>query len=386
MTVAGSSSLITSGDDIQFGRSGSGTLNFQGGRMTGGFTVVGKFGTGLWNHSGGVYDQDFGDIEIGDGGRPDQAGIPGSRTGTINLSGGVMQSAGYVAIGNRKGSGVVNISGGALDVTGEVNDGSIVVGRGMNWESSPGAGGPATLRVIGDDSIIIANGDLQMNPALVATSSTLIEEITGSTQTTIKVARDANIGNGALKVVLNGYTPVSGNTWTIIEAGADLTADKAAVDALVAAGGYPALTHAAPASIGNLVGTFTSTDFSQAPLAAGLSWDVQYVGKKVLLKVVGAAGVPGDYNGNGVVDAADYVVWRKGGTLQNEVVTIGSVTPEDYTAWRARFGNTSGSGSALAGPAAVPEPNTVLLLAVGMFVLRGMPASKKRFQNCSQEL
>ena len=30
-------------------------------------------------------------------------------------------------------------------------------------------------------------------------------------------------------------------------------------------------------------------------------------------------GVPGDYNGNGVVDAADYVPWRKGGTLLNQV-------------------------------------------------------------------
>jgi hypothetical protein len=290
-----------------------------------------------------------------------------------------VQCAGYVAIGNRKGSGVVNISGGALDVTGEVNDGSIVVGRGMNWESTPGAGGPATLRVVGGNSIIIANGDLQMNPALVATSSTLIEEITGSTQTTIKVARDANITNGALKVVLNGYTPVSGNTWTIIEAGADLTAGKAAVDAMVAAGGYPALTHAAPGSIGTLVGTFASTDFSQAPLSAGLSWQVQYVGKTVQLKVVGAPGVPGDYNGNGVVDAADYVVWRKGGPLQNEVVTIGSVTPEDYTAWRARFGKTSGSGSSLAAQAAVPEPTTGLLLAVSMLVLWGMP-SENRFR------
>ena len=67
-------------------------------------------------------------------------------------------------------------------------------------------------------------------------------------------------------------------------------------------------------------------------------------------------GVPGDYNANGVVDAADYVVWRKGGTLQNEIATVGSVTPEDYTEWRARFGNVAGTGSNLAGASAVPEP------------------------------
>ncbi|HEX3601921.1 MAG TPA: autotransporter-associated beta strand repeat-containing protein [Lacipirellulaceae bacterium] len=84
-------------------------------------------------------------------------------------------------------------------------------------------------------------------------------------------------------------------------------------------------------------------------------------------------GVPGDYNGNGVVDAADYVLWRSGGPLQNEVATMGSVTPEDYTEWRARFGNTSGSGSgALSGSAAVPEPGSLLLAtfaALGLVVL-----------------
>src|SRR4029079_3551832 len=76
-----------------------------------------------------------------------------------------------------------------------------------------------------------------------------------------------------------------------------------------------------------------------------------------------APGVPGDYNSNGVVDAADYVVWRAHlGTifqLPNEVsgTTPASVTQEDYAAWRARFGNTSGAGSAISS-GAVPEPST----------------------------
>jgi hypothetical protein len=72
-------------------------------------------------------------------------------------------------------------------------------------------------------------------------------------------------------------------------------------------------------------------------------------------------GVPGDYNGNGTVDAADYVLWRKGGPLQNEVDTPGTVNAADYTAWRARFGNITGSGSGLEGTA-VPEASTLALL------------------------
>lgn len=79
-------------------------------------------------------------------------------------------------------------------------------------------------------------------------------------------------------------------------------------------------------------------------------------------------GVPGDYNNNGVVDAADYVLWRNGGPLQNEVDAPGTVNAADYTAWKARYGNTSGSGSAVNG-AAVPEAGTMqltLLLMAGM--------------------
>ena len=86
------------------------------------------------------------------------------------------------------------------------------------------------------------------------------------------------------------------------------------------------------------------------------------------IEIIGSApqGVPGDYNNNGTVDAADYVLWRNGGPLANEVagVTPGQVTAEDYTAWRARFGNGTpvpSAGSVLAG-SAVPEPSTFVYL------------------------
>jgi hypothetical protein len=73
---------------------------------------------------------------------------------------------------------------------------------------------------------------------------------------------------------------------------------------------------------------------------------------------------PGDYNRDGTVDAADYVVWRKGlGT---------TYTQADYDAWRANFGQTIGSGAALpsAEPLsiAVPEPATLTLLIMAMVV------------------
>jgi autotransporter-associated beta strand protein len=76
-------------------------------------------------------------------------------------------------------------------------------------------------------------------------------------------------------------------------------------------------------------------------------------------------GVPGDFNNNGSVDAGDYVLWRKGGPLQNEVDTPGTVNGQDYLDWRARFGNPPGSGSGGSlGAGAVPEPATLVLLAL----------------------
>jgi len=88
-------------------------------------------------------------------------------------------------------------------------------------------------------------------------------------------------------------------------------------------------------------------------------------------------GVPGDYNGNGVVDMADYVLWRKGGPLQNEIADVGTVSAADYTAWRGVFGKTSGSGSGLIS-STVPEPTSMVLLvlAVGtIFGSRRLPAA-----------
>lgn len=79
----------------------------------------------------------------------------------------------------------------------------------------------------------------------------------------------------------------------------------------------------------------------------------------------------GDYNNNGVVDAADYVTWRKNegpnAALPND---NGEVTQAGrYTLWRANFGKTPGSGSSLT---AVPEPTTILFALIGVLGTMGL--------------
>jgi hypothetical protein len=79
--------------------------------------------------------------------------------------------------------------------------------------------------------------------------------------------------------------------------------------------------------------------------------------------------IPGDYNYNGTVDAADYVLWRfKLGTvgpLINDATP--GVTADDYDLWKANFGNALSVSSSIE-QVAVPETSAMLLLASG-FVL-----------------
>ena len=70
-------------------------------------------------------------------------------------------------------------------------------------------------------------------------------------------------------------------------------------------------------------------------------------------------GLAGDYNRNGTVDAADYLVWRTalgqaGDALAADGNNDGLVNEGDYDVWKAGFGNVA-NGSPLA---SIPEPTT----------------------------
>lgn len=77
----------------------------------------------------------------------------------------------------------------------------------------------------------------------------------------------------------------------------------------------------------------------------------------------------GDYNGDSVVDAADYTVWRNtlgmtGSNLAADGNGDNVVNATDYTVWKDHFGDKIGPG-ALVGPlAAVPEPSGLILAVV----------------------
>jgi hypothetical protein len=78
-------------------------------------------------------------------------------------------------------------------------------------------------------------------------------------------------------------------------------------------------------------------------------------------------GLPGDYNENNAVDAADYVLWRErsGSTFGFPNDDTPGAGADDYTRWRTNFGRTSIAASALAS-AAVPEPMDIACILWGL--------------------
>jgi hypothetical protein len=77
-------------------------------------------------------------------------------------------------------------------------------------------------------------------------------------------------------------------------------------------------------------------------------------------------GVPGDFDGDGDVDGADFVVWQtnyptaNGASLANgDADSDGDVDGADFDAWQSSFPQNGGGASP------VPEPSTYLTLLIG---------------------
>ncbi|HJQ81727.1 MAG TPA: hypothetical protein VJ828_17315, partial [Lacipirellulaceae bacterium] len=144
---------------------------------------------------------------------------------------------------------------------------------------------------------------------------------------------------GTLSVsLLDGFTPAAGATFDILD-------------------------------WGTLAGTFSTLQLP--PLTGSLQWNTTQLYTNGLLAVAGA-GLPGDYNLNGKVDAADYIVWRKtlgqtGSGLRADGDGDGMIDAGDYDVWRMNFDESAGGAAATS--LIVPEPDTVLSLAIGIMAM-----------------
>ena len=77
---------------------------------------------------------------------------------------------------------------------------------------------------------------------------------------------------------------------------------------------------------------------------------------------------PGDFNADGTVDSADYIVWRNsngqsGVHLPADANSDGHIDSLDYHTWRENFGTSLGSGlnTSPPFPFGIPEPSTAVI-------------------------
>lgn len=287
-----------------------------------------------------------------------------SNSGSLAFSGGAMDVYGDIT---QNAGGRITVSGGGVttfydDVTIAAGANNVQVSSVGNVQSAVVFLGSYNGGTTGSGAAFIEGDHRPGNsPALVnfggdvfyGGASDLFIEIggtaAGSQFDKVNVADQLSVG-GTLNVsLINGFAPAAGQSFDILDFAA-------------------------------LNGTFNTLNLPA--LAGGLSWNTSQLYTTGTLSIVG--GVPGDYNNNGVVDAADYVLWRNGGPLANEVDAPGVVNAGDYTEWRTRFGNASGAGGGLTiSGAAVPEPSTIvaLLIALKMGLL---PSGRRRSSFASQ--
>jgi hypothetical protein len=309
---------------------------------------------------GSVIDASGGDLVIGDASKVN--GFYGNGTLHVGFKAvtladandAVFDSAALVTIGGGGSAGTLNAANGlTLDFGGNItgfgsvttpnllakpliNNGHITGNSAAQKITLPGyVKGVGTFDNVtftgtfapGLSTTIASAGNLALS-----STSTLIMELggtnAGSGHDQINASGALTLGGAMQVLLINGFSPVAGDSFDVL-------------------------------NWASVAGTFSLLNLP--PLTGGLTWNTSALYTSGVLSIA-AAGVPGDYNADDIVDAADYVVWRKNvgapaGTLPNDI-DGGTIGPAQFNTWRANFGNSSPP----AGVAAAPEPISLSLI------------------------
>ncbi len=347
-SVNNGSTALVSGSDTSWetgifdvGVKGAGTLNIEAG--------------------GAVFSTDGMVGEVG-GNTSSNGSVVLKGTGSSWILFGMLSIGGDAQMGGPAGTGTVDIpAGGFVEAA---KDTMLYPGASLNLKGGVFSthaisfqGGGAFVWSSGTLHVGIYNGDLS-NPSFgilapgaeqsVAGSTTIVGnylqqagaklqievggESAGGTYDLVGVTGQAILGGQLELDMLNGFVPNAGDTFTVLNAA------------------------------GGLFGVFSNVTTGQRLMTDdGLgSFIVNYGAGSAFNQnqiVLSAFLLQGDYNQNGVVDAADYVVWRKGlGTIY---------TQNDYDVWCAHFGLSAGGGAGTSvNDVAIPEPAALLQLVL----------------------
>jgi hypothetical protein len=255
--------------------------------------------------------------------------------------------------------GVIASTQGTNNIHGTINNqGTIVVASdtvAVFHDSVTNSGGGTVQVLPRGNALFLANLTFTSASALLLNVGS-----NGSTDTSarIGVAGPVVLGGSITVSVDASITPTLGQTFNLISAG------------------------------GGLTGTFATTNVPVIP-GGILEYGVTYSpnGAQLLVAPFGTfAGAPGDFNGDGSVDAADFTIWQDNfGSItslgadanHNHVIDQG-----DFDIWRIAFGSGGGSGAGGGGlraalDVAVPEPSTSLLAGSAILGLAIWPKRRR---------
>lgn len=397
-------SFNTTGTTQTFSGLITGTGDFKRSASSGGTGGTTVFTNGSNTFSGGVQLND-GTIEfdadsVGPANAP-TSGPVGTGTITVNNINSPKLSAGGGArnIGNGiafVGGSVMGITGSnALTLTGDVSLGagsrtllvdntalSTMTGTFSGTGGSLTKDGAGVLKITGnntyDTGTTVTNGTLLVSNTAgsgTGTSAVIIGATgtlggtgtVGGAITNNGVIAPGESGTGTLSVTGN-VTDAASSSWSIALSGASATKLAVTGDIDLSATDSLNITGTGTGSSW-LIGTYTGTETGSFDTVT-TGYSVSYSGGNITLNVA-VAGLPGDFNSDGKVDAGDYSVWRKNNANVALPNDNGLTTQADrFNLWRANFGNSSGAGSGHGlGNAAVPEPTALALLVISLGML-----------------
>ncbi|WP_442482190.1 LamG-like jellyroll fold domain-containing protein [Aeoliella sp. SH292] len=261
--------------------------------------------------------------QIAEGGQLDFNNALSLNGNTLTKSG-----AGVLNINNQvnSGTGVVNVTAGTLGGSGEVG-GNLSVQSGATVAPGRGTG---TLAVAGNYSQL-AGGRLA-----IELGGANVEDYDS-----IDVQGSATVAGLIDISLVEGFVPQNGASFEILSAFSSLT-------------------------MGTLALQGDTAGFS-----------LMKAGNSLVLNYAGSAGTPGDFNGDGAVNLADYTVWRdnlgSSTALPNDNNLGTPVAAAHYQLWKSNFG--LGGNGTLSSSVAVPEASSLWSVVLLGFV--ALVASRK---------
>ncbi len=330
-------------------------------------------------------------------------------SGANTYTGGTTISAGTLQLGNGGTTGKLSTASAII------NNGSLVFNRtntmtqGTDFTGSA-ISGTGSLTQAGSGTLILNAANSYTGGTTLNAGTLLVNNTTGTGTGTGSVAVSAGSflgGTGTIQgAVTNSGTVRPGNSVGTLHLSSTYSqASGGQLEIELASTGNDELVVTSTASLAgtlavSLVGGFVpqegdvyeimrasgfgGTAFATTSLPAlsgDMVWIMKYGATAVTLSVL----LPGDFDGNGTVDASDYVVWLKNvgqpaGTLPNDTTGL-AIGSSQYNLWRSNDGKISGTGSGSGssfGQAAVPEPTAMILGLAGGAALTILPGRRRK--------